>query len=73
MGTPENHGSFVARLWLEGSAQSKPEWRGHIRHVQGEEECYFQDLLAMKTFLDQTSGIPMPVRNRKKNEKRENE
>ncbi len=70
---PENHGSFVARLWLEGGAQSRPTWRGHIRHVQGEEECFFQDLSAMKAFLEQISDVPVPVQNREENEKHQNE
>jgi len=65
MDTSEKHGSFVARLWLEGGAQGTPAWRGHIRQVQGEGECYFQDLSAMKTFLEQASGIPMPEQEQK--------
>ena len=58
---PENQGSFVARIWLEKSSDQTPTWRGHLRHVQGEEECYFQDLTTMKEFLERISGIPVPV------------
>ena len=32
-------------------------WRGHVRHVQGEEETYFQDLRAMSEFLERVSGV----------------
>ena len=57
-GTP---GSFVARIWLEGEPGNNPTWRGHIRHVQGEEEGYFQNLSEMKAFLEKISGVPMPA------------
>jgi hypothetical protein len=56
---PENHGSYVARIWLEGSDKS-PTWRGHLRCVQGEEECYFQNLSQMREFLERISGVPFP-------------
>ena len=52
--------SFVARIWLEGESENIPTWRGHVRHVQGEGECYFQELSRLKAFLAQTTGIPMP-------------
>ncbi|MDP6429644.1 MAG: hypothetical protein QF393_16625 [Rhodospirillales bacterium] len=32
-------------------------WRGHVRHVQGEQETYFQDLEAMGDFLERVSGV----------------
>ena len=59
---PGKHGSFVGRIWLEGSNESAI-WRGHLRHVQGEEECYFQSVSAMKEFLERISGVPFPVTN----------
>jgi hypothetical protein len=52
--------SFVARIWLERAADEAPKWRGHIQHVQGREEVYFQDLGEMSEFLEQVSGIPGP-------------
>jgi len=52
--------SFVARIWLERAADEDPKWRGHIQHVQGREEVYFQDLAEMCEFLEQVSGIPGP-------------
>ncbi len=53
--------SFVARIWLEGESTDHPIWRGHIQHVQGEEECYFQNLQELKKFLERTSGVPVPA------------
>ena len=52
--------SFVARIWLERTADEDPKWRGHIQHIQGREEVYFQDLAEMCEFLEQVSGIPGP-------------
>lgn len=49
--------SFVARIWLEHALDQDPQWRGHIQHIQGGEEVYFQDLGEMCAFLEQTSGI----------------
>jgi hypothetical protein len=53
--------SFVARIWLERAADEDPKWRGHIQHIQGREEAYFQDLAEMCEFLEQVSGVPGPV------------
>ena len=50
--------SFVARIWLERTDEAEPEWRGHIRHVQGREETYFHDLEEMSQFMQQVSVIP---------------
>ncbi len=52
--------SFVARLWLEDGNNGGTTWRGHIRHVQGEEQQYFQDLLELRDFLGRVSGIKGP-------------
>jgi len=57
---PETHGSFVVRIWLEGMSENKPTWRGHVQHVRGEEECYFQELSTMRKFMERLSGVPMP-------------
>jgi len=57
---PEKRESFVARIWLEGSSGQIQSWRGHVRHVQGEEECYFQSLSTMREFLERVSGVPIP-------------
>ncbi len=54
-------GSYVARIWLEGESADDPIWRGHVRHVQGEEECYFQTLSELKKFLERISGVPLPA------------
>ena len=60
MGEKRSFESFVARLWLEGGTDENPLWRGHIRHVQGEEEAYFQDLERMSDFIEQVSNVPGP-------------
>jgi hypothetical protein len=52
--------SFVARIWLERAAGEVPKWRGHIQHIQGREEVYFQDFREVCEFLEQVSGIPGP-------------
>lgn len=50
--------SFVARIWLERTAHEDPKWRGHIQHIQGPEDIYFQDLTEMSEFMGQVSGVP---------------
>ena len=52
--------SFVARLWLEDGNEGGRTWRGHVRHVQGETEEYFQDLLELRDFLGRVSGMEGP-------------
>ncbi len=52
--------SFVARIWLERGSNGGPIWRGHVRHVQGEQETYFQDLGGMSEFLEKISGVAGP-------------
>jgi len=52
--------SFVARIWLEQDDNENATWRGHIRHVQGEEEEYFQGLNEMHEFLGRVSGVSGP-------------
>lgn len=52
--------SFVARIWLECGENGDPQWRGRIKHIQGQEEAYFQDLAQVSEFLEQVSGIPGP-------------
>ena len=53
--------SFVARIWLEYGDNGDAMWRGFIRHVQGSEEEYFQDLLEMREFLARVSGVTGPA------------
>ncbi len=52
--------SFVARIWVEQGDNGVSTWRGHIRHVQGEEDEYFQNLMEMREFLGRVSGINGP-------------
>lgn len=49
--------SFVARIWLERSNDDVPQWRGHVQHIQGSEETYFQDLAQMSEFMERVSGL----------------
>jgi hypothetical protein len=50
--------SFVARIWLERGSNGDPLWRGRIKHVQGQEEAYFQDLGEISEFLKRVTGVP---------------
>jgi hypothetical protein len=52
--------SFIARIWLEREPSGDPMWRGHVRHVQGDEQAYFEDLGAMSEFLERVSGVSGP-------------
>ena len=52
--------SFVARIWLEAETNGDPIWRGHVRHVQSNDETYFQDLGTLNEFLAQVSGVKGP-------------
>ncbi len=52
--------SFVARIWLERGPNGDPLWRGHVRHVQGNQEAFFQDLDTMTEFLERVSGVSGP-------------
>ncbi len=53
--------SFVARIWLEQDDNGNSMWRGHIRHVQGDDEEYFQGLVEMQEFLARVSGVAGPA------------
>lgn len=52
--------SFVARIWLERGPNGDPLWRGHVRHVQGNQAAFFQDLETMSEFLERVSGVSGP-------------
>ena len=52
--------SFVARIWLEAETDGDTIWRGHVRHVQSNDEAYFQDLKTLNEFLAQVSGVTGP-------------
>lgn len=53
--------SFVARIWLERAEGQDPKWRGHIQHIQGSEEIYFQSLAEVSEFLERVSGVQGPA------------
>ena len=52
--------SFVARIWLERGSNGDPLWRGQVRHVQSNQEAFFQDLGVMTEFLERVSGVSGP-------------
>lgn len=49
--------SFVLRmtqdLWRDGQGDPKVQWRGHIRHVQSDEEISFTDFADAVAFVQQ--------------------
>ena len=55
-----NFDSFIARIWLERGTNGGTIWRGHVRHVQGEEETHFQNLGEMSDFLARVSQVAGP-------------
>jgi hypothetical protein len=61
MNSQRTNESFVARIWLEGEPDDHPNWRGRIQHVQSNREAYFQDLADMSAFVEQVSGVPLPL------------
>jgi hypothetical protein len=52
--------SFVASIWLEPGSNGATTWRGHIRHVQGKEDVYFQNLMEMRDFLCRVTEVSGP-------------
>ena len=61
MSTQRTLESFVARIWLEGEPDDHPNWRGRIQHVPSDREAHFQDLAGMSAFVEQVSGVPLPL------------
>lgn len=51
--------SFVVHLWQERDAELTL-WRGYIRHIQGDEEGYFDSIEKMVSFIEKHSGLPGP-------------
>ena len=43
--------SFVVRIWHEQIDGGQPGWRGHIIHVLGNEDRYFQELEVIPEFI----------------------
>jgi hypothetical protein len=43
--------SFVVRIWAEETDLGRPGWRGHIIHVLGNEDRYFDELQAIPEFI----------------------
>lgn len=54
--------SFVARLWLEPGPDDSSLWRGHVQHVQSSRSGYFHDLEGMARFLEDVTGVKVPLR-----------
>jgi hypothetical protein len=57
----QHQNSFVVRIWLERGSNGDPIWRGRIKHIQGQQEAYFQDLETMSDFLERVSGVAGPA------------
>ena len=57
MSKPHNIASFVLRftqeLWQDTQGEPHVRWRGHIRHVQGDQENRFTDFAEAVTFMQQ--------------------
>lgn len=55
MSNDRNIASFVLRftqeLWEDAQQEPHVRWRGHIRHVQGEEENRFTDFAEAASFM----------------------
>lgn len=53
--TQRDVASFVLRftqdLWQDAQGEPHIEWRGHIRHIQGDEEVRFTDFSEAVTFI----------------------
>ncbi len=69
MSTQRNVASFMLRftqdLWQDENGEPKVQWRGHINHVQGEEEIPFTDfteaLLFMQNQLQELTRQAFPA------------
>ncbi|HEY4774721.1 MAG TPA: hypothetical protein VIH40_07860 [Xanthobacteraceae bacterium] len=57
MATASKAVSFVARIWLESGPNGDACWRGYVKHVQSGRGSFFDDLRALRTFVEGTSGI----------------
>jgi hypothetical protein len=55
---------FVVSIWWERRdvPNASPIWRGSIRYERTGQRLYFRDVEALIQFLQQTAGIPEPVR-----------
>jgi len=49
--------SFITRIWLERAHNGNSVWRGHIRHVQGPEQQYFEQVREMLDFIQNVTGV----------------
>ena len=49
--------SFVARIWLESGPNGDARWRGYVKHVQSGRGGFFDDLHALRIFVERVSGI----------------
>lgn len=42
---------FTQKMWQDAQGEPHVQWRGHIRHVQGDEECRFTDFAEAVAFI----------------------
>ncbi len=54
---PRTPHSFVARFWVESEQEGIPLWRGHVRHVQGDQEIHFKKLNELCSFIEHVCGF----------------
>lgn len=45
---------FTQDLWQDDEGEPHVEWRGHIRHVQGDDQARFTDFSEAVTFIQRT-------------------
>ncbi len=53
--------SFVMTVWLEPQeAETNPEWRWRVSHVQTGDQVYFRQLKEVLAYISTKSGVPPP-------------
>ena len=53
--------TFVARIWLEKGPRGRLQWRGRVKHVQGDRQAYFGTFTELGAFLEELSGVTAPT------------
>jgi hypothetical protein len=45
---------FTQELWQESNGEPRVEWRGHVRHVQADDELRFTDIAEAMAFIQRS-------------------
>lgn len=53
--------SFIIRIWWEYGERDPPVWRGRVIHAQTRTAAAFGGLPALAAFLEQWTGISLPL------------